>query len=79
MDKVDYEKENSKAVRVLMILSEALKFNNYFKVEELAELYEMNKKTIKRDFAFIEEHGEFVEMKKNEKGQYEIKLLKDLR
>ncbi len=79
MNSVDHERENSKVVRVLMILSEALKFNNYFRVEELAELYEVSKTTIKRDFAFIEEHGEFVQMKKNEKGQYEIKLLKKLR
>ena len=75
MDSLDYEKENSKAVRVLMILSEAIKFNNYFTIEELTDLYGVSKKTIVRDFFFIKQHAEFVKIRKNQNGKHEIRLL----
>ena len=70
----DNEKENSKAIRVLMILSEAIKFGNYFTIKELTDLYGLSRKTIERDFKFIKEHAEFVEMEVSKEGKQIITM-----
>ena len=73
------DKNNAAMIRVLMILSEAIGFGNYFTVGELADVLGINKMIVLRYFRFIKEHAEFVEMEVSQDGKQVIKLKRYLR
>ena len=73
------DKNNAAAIRVLMILSEAIGFGNYFTVGELADLFGVRETMVLRYFRFIKEHAEFVEMEVSQDGKQVIKLKRYLR
>ena len=73
------DKNNAAVIRVLMILSEAIGFGNYFTVGELADVFGVREATVLKYFRFIKEHAEFVEMQVSQDGKQVIKLKRYLR
>ena len=70
------DKNNSAMIRVLMILSEAIGFGNYFTVRELVDVFGVSETMVLRYFQFIKEHAEFVEMEVSQDGKRVIRLKK---